>query len=354
MSSQQTLACRWVRVPPDETSIAQPDAPVVDLRGVDRSFGSVAALTSLDLHATLGQITVLLGPNGAGKTTAIRMITGALQPDAGIVRVFGMDPATHGEQVRLRCGVVSAKPALYDRLSGWDNLRYSAELYGLGRHVDDRINECATRFGIEGALDQQVGGFSTGMKTRLALTRSILHDPDLLLYDEPTSGLDPESAYAVLDLIRQMTSGGRTVLMCTHLLAEAEGLADRVVVLESGSSVLAGTHEELARRFWPEAMVRIATQNPTHLVALHDAPGVLGVIGDGVAEVRLDDASRVPELVKLLVDSGARVTLVEPHCPTLEDVYFAIRHERRLAATSSGPGTPPPPPGGGTREDVSA
>ncbi len=317
---------------------------LVDLRGVHRSFGDVAALTALDLQATEGAITVLLGPNGAGKTTAIRMITGALRPDAGTVRVFGMDPAVDGEAVRLRCGVVSAKPALYDRLSGWDNLRYSAELYGMGRHVDDRIASCATRFGIEGALDQQVGGFSTGMKTRLALTRSILHDPDLLLYDEPTSGLDPESAYAVLDLIRQMSSDGRTVIMCTHLLAEAEGLADRIIVLEDGTSVLAGTHEELARRYWPEAMVRIATEDPAAVEVLRGAPGVLGIGGDGVAEIRLDDPARVPDLVTALAASGARITRVEPHRPTLEDVYFAIRQERR---TAPAPGAPPPPPGGG-------
>jgi ABC-2 type transport system ATP-binding protein len=273
------------------------------------------------------------------------MITGALGPDSGSVRVFGMDPAVDGEAVRLRCGVVSAKPALYDRLSGWNNLRYAAELYGLGRKADDRIFECAERFGIEGALDQQVGGFSTGMKTRLALTRSILHEPDLLLYDEPTSGLDPESAYAVLDLIRQMTAGGRTVIMCTHLLAEAEGLADRIVVLEHGTAVLAGTHEELAQRYWPEAMVRIVTEDPSDVALLRDAPGVLGIAGEGTAEVRLDDPARVPELVQLLVQKGARVLRVDPHRPTLEDVYFAVRQERRdLAARAAGAPPPPPPP----------
>ena len=183
---------------------------------------------------------MLLGPNGAGKTTAIRMITGALGPDAGTVRVFGLDPAVDGEEVRRRCGVVSAKPALYDRLSGWDNLAYSAELYGLGRGdvAGDRIREAAARFGIEHALDQQVGGYSTGMKTRLALARSVLHEPELLLFDEPTSGLDPESSYAVLELIREMTADGATVVMCTHLLLEAEGLADQVVVLEDGADLL--------------------------------------------------------------------------------------------------------------------
>ena len=211
--------------------------------GVRRPFGQVEALAGLTFEVPEHSITVLLGPNGAGKTTAIRMITGALKPDGGSVRVFGLDPDVDGEEVRSRCGVVSAKPALYDRLSGFDNLAYSAELYGLGRgkKVADRIRAAADRFGIEHALDSQVGGYSTGMKTRLALARSILHEPDLLLFDEPTSGLDPESSHAVLELIREMTGDGRTVLMCTHLLLEAEGLADQIVVLEDGDDLVSGT-----------------------------------------------------------------------------------------------------------------
>jgi ABC-2 type transport system ATP-binding protein len=115
--------------------------PAIRLSGVSRVFGSVRALDQLDLTVPTQSITVLLGPNGAGKTTAVRMITGALEAHGGSVEVFGLDPARHGEEVRRRCGVVSAKPALYDRLSGWDNLRYAAELYGLGRRADARIRE---------------------------------------------------------------------------------------------------------------------------------------------------------------------------------------------------------------------
>ena len=125
--------------------------PVIVLEGVVKQFGPNRALDGLGLRVPGGKITVLLGPNGAGKTTAIRMITGAFAPDAGRVRVFGLDPEVDGDDVRARCGVVSAKPALYDRLSGLDNLRYSAELYGLGRGaaVDARIHEAAGRFGID-------------------------------------------------------------------------------------------------------------------------------------------------------------------------------------------------------------
>ena len=232
------------------------------LEGVRRRFGTVDALAGLDLVVPANRITVLLGPNGAGKTTAIRMITGALDAHSGTVRTFGLDPARRGEEVRLRCGVVSAKPALYDRLDAHANLSYAAELYGMGRGpaVDARIRESAARFGIDHALDQRVGGFSTGMKTRLALARSILHQPDLLLFDEPTSGLDPESSHAVLEMIREMTDNGRTVVMCTHLLLEAEGLADTVVVMEDGRDLVAGTPDDLTRQFWPGTVVLVAAE----------------------------------------------------------------------------------------------
>ncbi len=317
---------------------------VVDVSGVDRWFGDVQALTNLSIEVPKGSITVLLGPNGAGKTTAIRMITGALAPDNGTSRVFGMDPATaDGEEVRARCGVVSAKPSLYDRLNGWDNLRYAAELYGLGRGkaADARIEEAAATFGIDAALDHQVGGYSTGMKTRLALSRSILHDPDLLLLDEPTSGLDPESALAVLDLIRQMTGQGRTVLMCTHLLLEAEGLADEIVVMQHGTSLLSGRPDDLATRYWPQPIVRLSAESGADLDGLANASGVVTYErSEETATLGLQSLDHVPDLVAAAVAGGARVTSTVPFVPTLEDLYFAVRRDHGSTIDEI------PPPGG--------
>jgi ABC-type multidrug transport system ATPase subunit len=307
--------------------------PVVELRGVTRSFGDNPALHDLDLQAPASKITVLLGPNGAGKTTAIRTITGALDPHQGTVRVFGVDPMVEGEAVRRRCGVVSAKPSLYDLLTGYDNLAYSAELYGLGRGAgaDRIIRASAARFGIDHALDQRAGGYSTGMKTRLALARSVLHGPDLLLFDEPTSGLDPESSLAVLELIREMTATGATVVMCTHLLLEAEGLADQVIVLEEGHALVSGTPSDLTERYWPGAVVRLDAEQASTLDRLAHAEGVLTYDrADGSpAMVQLDDMSRVPDLVHALALDGVRLTRVEPHTPTLEDLYFAVRGRGR-------------------------
>ena len=312
--------------------------PVVRLRGVGRRFGEVEALSGLDLEVEPNRITVLLGPNGAGKTTAIRMITGALEPHEGSVETFGLDPGIHGEEVRGRCGGVSAKPALYDRLDGWSNLTYSAELYGLGRGDDirDRIAEAAARFGIDHALDQRVGGFSTGMKTRLALARSILHDPDLLLFDEPTSGLDPESSHAVLEMIREMTDAGRTVVMCTHLLLEAEGLADKVVVMEGGHDLVAGTPIDLVKSFWPSPVLRVGVVDGSRMEGsdLGAIPGVVGVEADHDPRVRrlhLEHEDRVPGVIAALVAAGIELTRAEPITPTLEDLYFAVRSTGALA-----------------------
>ena len=308
-----------------------PTPPAVSLRGIHKSFNDTPALVDLDVEAPDGRITVLLGPNGAGKTTAIRIVTGAMSPEKGTVRTLGLDPDVDGEDVRHACGVVSAKPALYDRLSGTDNLRYAAELHGVDKHIiDDRIRAAAGRFGIEHALHSQVGGYSTGMKTRLALARSVLHEPRLLLFDEPTSGLDPESAQAVLQLIRDMTSDGRTVVMCTHHLVEAEGLADHVVVLDNGTDLVSGRPGDLIKTFWPDDSVEIAVEGNPPLDDLTVLDGVLRVEpSKRGSRVVLEHPGVTPDVVEALVRAGHRIRMVDPHHPTLEGLYFAVRRSAR-------------------------
>jgi ABC-2 type transport system ATP-binding protein len=157
----------------------------------------------------------------------------------------------------------------------------------------------------------------------------VLHDPDLLLFDEPTSGLDPESSHAVLNLIREMTAEGRTVVMCTHLLIEAEGLADQIIVLENGTDLLTGPQATLIKRYWPHQIVRFDAEDPSSLDALATMDGVLAYRRDGRAEVQVDDVARVPALVGALVARGVQLLRVDPHEPTLEELYFAVRRERR-------------------------
>jgi ABC-type multidrug transport system ATPase subunit len=304
-------------------------AAAVELVGVAKSFGDVAAVRDLSLTVPTGTVTVLLGPNGAGKTTTVRLVTGALVPDAGAIRVFGLDPLADGTAVRLRCGVVPPKPSLYIRLNGLDNLRYASEICGLGWGTDarNRAEQAAERFGIAHALGQKVVGYSTGMRTRLALARAVLHDPDLLLLDEPTAGLDPESARAVLALITDLAARGKTVVVCTHLLHEAEGLADQVVLVDHGRAVAAGPPAELARRLWPECRLVLEAEEPDGLDRLAQLPGVLAYARNGTATVDLDDPRRIPGLVAELVAAGVRVTRVQPLQPSLEELYFALQRE---------------------------
>ncbi len=301
----------------------------VELVGVRRSFGPVVAVDELSLSIPSGSVTVLLGPNGAGKTTAVRLVTGALGADGGTVRVFGLDPGgADGTAVRRRCGVVPARPALYDRLSGYDNLRYGAELFEVEPSlVDDRIHDAATRFGIADVLATRVGGYSTGMRARLALARAVLHEPDLLLLDEPTAGLDPESARIVLHLIDELAERGTAVLMCTHLLLEAEGLADQIVVLDRGRTLVSGSPAQLTRRYWPAARVVLDADDPGVLDRARTLPFVRSYRRNGTATVDLSEPGRIPDLVDALVAAGARLRRVEPQTPSLEQLYFTIREQ---------------------------
>lgn len=301
--------------------------PVVALDRVSKSFRTAKALDELVASAAKGLVTVLLGPNGAGKTTALRVITGALPPDRGAVRVFGLDPETSGEAIRSRCGVVPATPEFYDRLTGFENLAFAAAVYSL---TDPPIAAAAERFGIRSDLANPVGGYSTGMKARLALARAILNDPELLLMDEPTSGLDPESAHAVLGLIDEMAEEGKTVVMSTHLLLEAEGLADHIVVMEDGRDLVAGAPGELVKRYWPTSSVLFDAEDRRSLAPLGELPGVMSVEANGgPVTAAIDDLKRVPDLIAALSARGARLTRVVPHEPTLEELYFTVRRAAR-------------------------
>lgn len=299
-------------------------SPAIHLEHVSRSFGEVAAVRDLTLTVPTGSITVLLGPNGAGKTTTVRLVTGALAADEGAITVHGLDPVADGETVRRRCGVVPPKPAMYERLTGRQNLEFAASLYGVGAST---IEPAADRFGIAHALDLATGGYSTGMRTRLALARAFLHDPDVLLLDEPTAGLDPESARGVLEIITELAGSGRTIVLCTHLLNEAEGLADQVVLMAYGSARVVGHPAELAARYLARPRVLLDAEDRARLEPAWTAPGVSAARWNGGLEVELDSIDRLPDLVTALVTGGARITRVEPAMASLAELYFEMQRQ---------------------------
>jgi ABC-type multidrug transport system ATPase subunit len=300
--------------------------PAIELNDVTRTFGSVRALDGLSLAVPAGSVAVLLGPNGAGKTTTVRVITGSLRTNSGTVRVLDEDPVIEGDAIRARIGVVAPKPAMWDRLTGEENLSFTAEIYGMPK---DSIYDAADRFGITYALDQEVGGYSTGMRTRLALARAVVHDPEILLLDEPTAGLDPESSRAVLDLIRELAGKGRTILMCTHLLHEAEGIADQVVLMGAGSAQAAGHPTELAAAYMRHPKVVIDAANRPSLDNIAAHPAVMRAEWNGALHLTLEDIDELPDLVSDLVKGGTRLTRVEPQLPTLEHLYFEMQRSMR-------------------------
>lgn len=293
---------------------------------VSKTFGSVRAVESLTFAAPAGAVTVLLGPNGAGKTTTVRLTTGALVADRGDIEVLGLHPKIDGDEVRRRVGIVPPKPAFYDQLTGWDNLRFAARIF---ESNEGAALDAAERFSIQDALLQEVGGYSTGMRTRLALARAVIHDPEVLLLDEPTAGLDPESSRSVLELIRELAGRGRTIVLCTHLLHEAEGIADQLVLMNNGHAQAAGAPQALAGQYLAEPIVLLDAENRDALGALDLEEGVVSVSWNGSVHVTLDDLNRLPDLVIRLVNGGARLTRVEPIGATLEQLYFEMQRAHR-------------------------
>jgi ABC-2 type transport system ATP-binding protein len=304
---------------------------VIEVGNLRRSFGSVQAVRDLGFELEEGEVFGVLGPNGAGKTTTVRLLNGVLKPDAGRVRVLGLDPATQGEAVRRQTGVLTETPSLYERLSARENLRFSGTMYGLaGKELQARVEEQLEFFDLQQRADDKVGGFSKGMKQRLALARALLHEPKLIFLDEPTAGLDPEAAHQVTQLIGQLShQSGRTVFLCTHNLDEAQRLCDRVAVLRQGSVLALGTLAELGRTLWRGMWVEVDVQ--TALAnnvrrGLAGLPGVQRVEGDGRRlEIQVGGESEVPEVVTWLAGHGARLTRVMPRRHTLEEIYFELQ-----------------------------
>ncbi|MGB5531661.1 MAG: ABC transporter ATP-binding protein, partial [Acidimicrobiia bacterium] len=216
--------------------------------------------------------------------------------------------------------------AFYDQLTGWENLRFAARIF---ESNEGAALDAAERFSIQDALLQEVGGYSTGMRTRLALARAVIHDPEVLLLDEPTAGLDPESSRNVLELIRELAGRGRTIVLCTHLLHEAEGIADQLVLMNNGHAQVAGAPQALAGQYLADPVVLLDAENRDALSALELEEGVVSVSWNGSVQVTLDDLNRLPDLVTRLVNGGARITRVEPMGATLEELYFEMQRAHR-------------------------
>jgi ABC-2 type transport system ATP-binding protein len=221
---------------------------MIEFDQVVRRYGTTLAVNGLTLNIAEGQLFALLGPNGAGKTTAIRMLVGLLHPDAGSVRVCGVDCSQQPREASKYLGYVPDEQFLYEKLSGRELLEFAGEMHGIDRAtLRDRIDRETERFELAGFLDNLTETYSHGMRQRLVFATSLLHDPKVLVVDEPMVGLDPRSARVVKDLLRAEAASGKTVLMSTHTLAVAEEIADRIGILNRGQLDFLGTLAELRR-----------------------------------------------------------------------------------------------------------
>ena len=312
--------------------------PVLIAEGLTRRFGEVVAVDGLNLEVRAGEVFGFLGHNGAGKTTTVRLLNGVLLPDAGRARVLGLDPVADGPALRRRTGVLTETPSLDERLTGRENLTIYADLYGVPQaEVAGRVEYLLETFELADRADEKVGGYSKGMKQRLALARALLHQPEILFLDEPTAGLDPVAARRVHELITRLSrEEQRTVFLCTHNLVEAQNLCDRVAVLEQGRLVALGTPAELARAVGPQPAPgdrgRAGRPAPSPEDRSRPIPGLAETqsrIPDTLVFTGADREA-IPELVAALVAAGVRVYRVAPQEAALEDVYFALHSRRKI------------------------
>lgn len=302
----------------------------IECHQLSRRFRSVIAVDQLDLCIPIGTIFGFLGPNGAGKTTTVRMLCALIAPSAGSARVAGFDIQTEAEAVRANTGILTETPGLCDSLSAMENLTFFARLYGLSSvQATERATYYLRLFELWDRRNEPVGGFSKGMRQKLAIARALLHDPAVLFLDEPTSGLDPAAARAVRDLIKSLRASGRTIFLTTHNLVEADELCDLIAVFRTRLISL-DTPANLRTRLFGRG-VRVMLAGPTApLVATVQAlPFVIDVTADEqTLFIRLTDPERDnPMLVRALVAAGADIRYLEPFTPSLETVYLELMQE---------------------------
>lgn len=307
-------------------------SPVIQISSLTRRFGEKNAVDSLTLDVQAGEIFGFLGHNGAGKTTTVRLLNGVIEPTSGTARVLGLDAQADGPALRARTGVLTETPSLDERLTARDNLSFYADLYNVPRaEVPERVNTMLTEFELADRADEKVGGYSKGMKQRLAVARALLHRPDVIFLDEPTAALDPVAARYVNDRVENLARReGCTVFICTHNLVEAQKMCDRVAVMEHGRLVALGTPSELTRKYVKRLDVDLEVdpvQTDLAIQTLKEYPQL--IISEPTREkdlltMTVSGREAIPALVTILHQKGLRIYRLAPREANLEEVYFAL------------------------------
>ncbi|MBK6443110.1 MAG: ABC transporter ATP-binding protein [Actinomycetales bacterium] len=302
-----------------------------------RNRKEVEAVRGVSFAIEPGELFGLLGPNGAGKTTTIKMLITLLLPTSGSATILGLDVVRDAREVRRQIGYVfGGDRGLYERLSALDNLRYFAELYAVpARDQRARIGELLELVGLTGREKERVEGFSRGMRQRLHIARGLLHDPALLFLDEPSIGIDPVGARELRQTIAGLRDQGKTILLTTHYMFEADELCDRIAVIRTGELVAQGTPAQLKARVTAGSVVEVETFSGVGETDVRGRVGVVGALA-GVRSVVVDDGA-VGETLVVQVEPGADVTAavlgalrgirvgrVVTREPTLEDAYVQL------------------------------
>ena len=326
-------------------------SPAIRTDGLTRTFGSFTAVDSLNLEIPAGIVYGLLGPNGAGKSTALRMITTLLAPTRGRAAVLGHDVVRERHAVRSLIGVTGQYASVDEMLTGVENLRLFGRLLGLGRHrARERADELLAAFSLTEAGGKRVNSYSGGMRRRLDLAVSLIAQPPLIFLDEPTTGLDPRTREQMWDVIRSLVEGGSTILLTTQYLEEADRLAHRVGIIDTGRLIAEGTPDELKDRVGSSSLVLTPTTPEDQAATAAIIERVTGhapaVVDQGTRlQTPLSEASVATEVLVALRDADLSPRTVSVDRPSMDSVFMALTDRPRndeASPDSAAPSAPSP------------
>jgi ABC-2 type transport system ATP-binding protein len=311
-------------------------SPAIEIADLVREFSgrkkpATRALDGVSLSVPVGEVHGLLGPNGAGKTTLVKILSTVLLPTGGRAAICGHDVVTQARTVRPLIGIVfGGERGLYTRLTGRQNLEYWGALYKIPRRqIPDRATRLLARVGLTDKADGRVETYSRGMKQRLHLARGLISDASVLFLDEPTAGMDPIAAREFRSLIGELRAEGRTILLATHDMVEAETLCDRVTLIDRGRILATESPRSLGRLLSRFQRIDVEGADAALLDRVREFAGVVRVEGmGGGVRISIDDEGAVPAVLKLLVDAG--VTALKVSQPSLEEVYIGLIGDRGL------------------------
>jgi ABC-2 type transport system ATP-binding protein len=316
--------------PAPNSAIPETSAPALLIRGLRKAFADVQAVDGIDLEVRPGECFGLLGPNGAGKTTTIEICEGLTEPDAGTVELLGLNWKTGAKELRQRIGIQLQETQFPDKLTVEETLRLFRSFFRNGISVDESIKTAQ----LDEKRRSRVGGLSGGQKQRLAMATALVGDPELLFLDEPTTGLDPQARRHLWDLVEGLKLAGRTIILTTHYMDEAERLCDRVAIMDHGHVIALGTPQQLIATVGGEDIVEFAVTAkdaarmhaallPEHLTVL---PGVQSHrVDEGLHQLSVSELhTAVPRIFAALEAQGFHLSEFRTHSATLEDVFVRL------------------------------